>query len=174
MKLYRISSPGANPVPIQLDTDEGPLEWIKVGESGRGRSEGLISIIGEGPEVRAKKTDEGVVLVRGDWNDSEDGRCLAVINAVGSYDRYRSYEIHNAQGVQSIISGTIAFGQAGRTNSGEEVLAILEPNAEFRLNSKYSSTWYRWTGEEWIIETPEKRKARLALKQVEQGGGEWL
>lgn len=173
MKLYKISSPGSDPALMELDTKEGkPLASIVVGESGRGRNEGIIPIIGNGSEVRAKKMDESIVLVRGDWNDN--GRCLAIINAVGSYDRYRSYGIHDAQGVQTIASGTIAFGQAGRTNSGEEVLAILTSGATFRLNSKYSSTWYTWTGKEWIVETPERRKARLALAIVESGGGEWL
>lgn len=172
MKIYKISSPGGNPALMELDTKEGPLDSIIVGESGRGRNEGIIPIIGNGSGVRAKKTDSGIVLVRGDWND--EGRCLAVINAVGSYDRSRSYGIHDAQGVETIVSGTIAFGQAGRINSGEEVLAIIASGATFRLNSKYSSTWYLWTGTEWIVETPEKRKARLALAIVESGGGEWL
>ncbi len=174
MKIYSISSPGSFPVLMKLETKERkPMENITIGESGRGRNEGIIPIIGEGPEVRVKKTDEGIVLVRGDWND--DGRrCLAIINAVGSYSRYRSYGIYNAQGIQPIASGTIAFGQAGRTNSGEEVLAILIAGAEFRLNSKYASHWYQWTGTKWIVESPAKRKARLALEKVEQGGGEWL
>jgi len=172
MKLYQISSPGSSPALMKLDEEGKPVASIAVGESGRGRSEGIVPIIGEGSEVRAKKTDEGVVLVRGNWDD--DGRCLAVINAVGSYDRYRSYGIHDAQGVQAVLSGTIAFGDAGRTNSGEEVLAIVEPGATFKLNSKYASTWYMWTGMEWVLESPEERKARLALQKVEQGGGEWL
>lgn len=173
MKLYQISSPGSSPALMKLETEDGkPLANITVGESGRGRNEGIIPIIGEGPEVRAKKTDEGVVLVRGNWDD--EGRCLAVINAVGSYDRYRSYGVLDAQGVSTVLSGTIAFGQAGRTNSGEEVLAIVVPGATFRLNSKYASTWYMWTGTEWQTESPEERKARLALQKVEQGGGKWL
>lgn len=173
MKLYQIGSPGSSPALMKLENEEGkPLANIVVGESGRGRNEGIIPIIGEGPEVRAKKTDEGVVLVRGNWDD--EGRCLAVINAVGAYDRYRSYGILDAQGVQTVVSGTIAFGQAGRTNSGEEVLAIVSPGASFRLNSKYASTWYAWDGKEWQVESPEERKARLALQKVEQGGGEWL
>lgn len=173
MKLYDISSPGSTPSLMKLETNEGkPLASITLGESGRGRSEGVIPLIGEGPEVRAKKTDEGIVLVRSDWDD--EGRCLAVINAVGAYDRFRSYGIHDAQGVESIESGTIAFGQAGRTNSGTEDLAIIQPGATFRLNSKYASTWYMWTGTEWIVESPEERSARLALQKVEQGEGEWL
>lgn len=172
MKLYRIASPGAIPVLVELETKKGPVKNIFIGECGRGRNERIIPIIGEGPEVRAKKTDEGVVLVRGDWAGEE--RCLAVINATGAYSRWRSYGIFNASGLEKIMTGTIAFGAAGRTNSGEEVLAIVSPCAEFRLNSKYASTWYFWTGAEWRVESPEKRKARLALEKVEQGGGEWL
>ncbi|MDP3795487.1 MAG: hypothetical protein Q8R13_06255 [bacterium] len=179
MKLYQISSPDSRPTLVQLDTPgelvgdfSKPLKQITIGESGRGRSEGIIPIIGEGPEVRARKTDDGVVLVRGSWDDA--GRCLAIINAVGAYDRHRTYGVLDSQGVQTIASGTFAFGQAGRTNSGEEVLAILTPGATFRLNSKYASTWYMWTGTEWIMESPEARKARLALQKVEQGEGEWL
>lgn len=172
MKIYQISSPGSAPAPLTLDGEEGPVESVTLGSQGRGRGRDIIPIVGDGPEVRAKKTDEGMVLVRGDW-PAED-RCLAVIDTVGGYDRYRSYDLHDAEGVQTIASGTYAFGAAGRTNSGPEVLAILEPGAVFRLNSKYASTWYRWTGKEWVVETPEERKARLALEEVEQGGGEWL
>lgn len=173
MKLYQISSPGSAPALMKLETEEGePVANIVVGESGRGRNEGVIPIIGEGPEIRAKKTDEGVVLVRGNWDD--EGRCLAVINAVDAYDRYRPYDIFDAQGVQTVVSGTIAFGEAGRTNGGKEVLAVVSPDATFRLNSKYASTWYAWDGKEWRVESPEERKARLALQKVEQGGGEWL
>jgi len=173
MKLYRIGSPGSVPTPVKLDSADGkPVASIVIGERGRGRNEGIIPVIGEGPEVRARKTEEGVVLVRGDWDD--EGRCLAVINAVGSYDRYQSYRIHDAQGLQVIASGTIAFGGAGRTNSGEEALAILIPGAEFRLCSKYSSHWYSWDGLGWTMENPDQRNARLALQKVEQGGGEWL
>lgn len=174
MKLYQISSPGSSPALMKLETEEGkPVTNIAIGERGRGRSEGIIPIVGEGPGVRAKKTDEGIVLVRGNWDD-EEGRCLAVINSVGTYDRFRSYGIFDAQGIQTVLSGTIAFGDAGRTNNGEEVLAIVSPSATFRLNSKYASTWYLWTGTEWQTESPEERKARLALQKVEQGGGEWL
>lgn len=173
MKLYQISSPGSIPALMRLETEDGkPVANIVIGESGRGRSEGIIPITEEGSEIRAKKTDGGVVLVRGNWDG--DSRCLAVINTVGAYDRYRKYEIFDAQGVQTVVSGTIAFGDAGRVNSGEEVLALVEAGAFFRLNSKYSSTWYTWTGEEWQVDTPEERKARLALQKVEQGGGEWL
>lgn len=173
MKLYRIGSPGSSPALMKLETEEGkPIGSLTVGEHGRGRSEGVIPITGEGSDVRAKKTPTGVVLVRGNWDAEE--RCLVVINPVGSYDRGRSYDVHEAQGVQTLCSGTIAFGDAGRTNSGQEVLAIVESGGTFRLNSKYASTWYTWTGKEWEVETPEARKARLALKEVEQGGGEWL
>lgn len=80
----------------------------------------------------------------------------------------------DAQGIHPIVSGTIAFGDAGRVNGGEEILAIVNPGAEFRLNSKYASSWYRWTGKEWLVETPAERKARLALQKVEAGEGEWL
>ncbi len=169
MKLYRIASPGSSPALMKLEREEGkPVANITIGESGRGRTQAIIPIIGKGSKVQVKKTDEGVVLVRGEWND--EGRCMAVINAVGSYDRYRLYKINDAQGVQTIASGTIAFGQAGRTNMGEEALAILSPGAEFRLNSKFASTWYKWTGKEWIVETPLERVARLTLQEIEQGG----
>jgi hypothetical protein len=99
---------------------------------------------------------------------------LAVVNTVGQYDRFRSYGIFDAQGIETLVTGYIAFGDAGRINGGEEVLAIVSSGAEFRLNSKYASTWYRWTGMEWIVETPAERDARLALQKVEAGEGEWL
>lgn len=157
-----------------MDAPDGkPLGSICIGESGRGRSKGIIPLVGGGSEVRVKKTEKnGIVLVRGEWPGEE--RCLVVINPVGEYDRDRSYSIHASQGLEIISSGTIAFGDAGQINGGDEVLAIVQPGASFKLNSKYNSTWYRWIGTEWILESPEQRKARLALEIVNQGGGEWL
>lgn len=173
MKLFKIGSPGNMPVEVGLSSDDGtPTESISVGSSGRGRSKGIIPIVGEGAGLRAKKTDKGVVLVRGEFIDEE--RCLVVINSVGGYDRSRSYGIHDAAGLNILASGTHAFGEAGGVNGGEEVLAIAKPGATFRLNSKYASHWYAWDGKEWSMETPEARKARLALEEVEKGGGEWL
>jgi len=172
MKIYKISSPGEKPTIFPLDTEEGPVEFITIGEEGRGRVRVVIPVIGEGPEVKVKKTEHGIVIVRGDWE--EERRCLVVINAVGSYDRYRSYGIYEAKNLKIIAEGRRAFGDAGKVNSGPEALAIAEPGCEFRLNSKYASHWYYWDGKEWKMETPEERKARLALEEVLQGGGEWL
>jgi hypothetical protein len=172
MKIYQIGT-GSKPEEIKLEMEDGkPVTSISIGEQGRGRDLGIIPIVGQGTEIRAKQTDKGVVLVRGSWPREE--RCLAVINPVGEYDRSRSYQIHKAKGIQTIMTGTIAFGQAGRTNSGDEVLAIVEPGATFRLNSKYASMWYTWTGKEWTTETPEERDARIALAEVENGEGEWI
>jgi hypothetical protein len=173
MKLYRIGSPGNTPAEMKLSSEDGTLlENITVGESGRGRSKGIIPIVGEGSGVRAKRSNGNVVLVRGEFDDEE--RCLIVINSVGGYDKSRSYEIFDATGIETLVSGTHAFGDAGRVNGGEEVLAIATPGATFRLNSKYASHWYAWDGKVWALETPEVRKARLALEEVEKGGGEWL
>lgn len=166
MKLYDIAHPGAVPVLCENNTE------LTMGECGRGRTETTIPITGNGTEYRAKRTENGIVLVRGDF--LPETRCLVTVNTVGGYDRYRRYGILDAKGVETIAYGTIAFGDAGRTNGGTVELVIAEQGAEFRLNSKYASTWYTWTGEEWMTETPEKRNARLALAEVEQGGGEWL
>lgn len=73
-----------------------------------------------------------------------------------------------------LAAGHILFGQAGKVNGGKERLVLVEPEAEFRLNSKHASTWFRWNGSEWMTESPSERNARLAVETVEQGGGEWL
>lgn len=172
MKLYRIAYPGAKPELVKLDTDKGPVKSVELGESGRGRIRKIIPIIGEGPEVRVKRTDKGIVLVRGDWEDSD--RILAIINTMGDYDRFRNYGMFMEEGVENIDSGFFAFGDAGRINGGSELLAIVTIGGVFKLNSKYTHTWYMFTEEGWVIETPEERRARLALIEVEQGGGEWL
>ena len=103
------------------------LPSVKVG---RGRSEGVIPIIGKGPEVRAKKTDEGVVLVRGELVD-DGGRCLAVINTCGAYSQYRSYTIRDAEGVQEIsLRGNFALGSLAEPVAGDEILAIVMPGCD--------------------------------------------
>jgi len=174
MKLWQIAYPREAPKLVSLDKEDGPLFELSLGETGRGRRNVVIPIMGNsGENVRVKATDTGHVIVRGDWPEKDD-RCLAIIYTVGSYDRYQKYDIFDASGVKELTSGHRAFGAAGRVNGGPEILALLEPNAEFRLNNKYSSTWYRWTGEEWVVKSPSERKARLALEAVKTGEGEWL
>lgn len=168
MKLYKISSPGSNVVALEPD------EAITLGERGRGRHKTIVHVIGEGPEIRAKQSDAGIVLVRGDWDAEEPPRCIVVINTTGGYQQYRSYDLYDDEGVDILATGYFASGQAGRAGSGKEILAIVRPGATFRLTSKYASHWYGWDGETWVIEAPEERNARLALEIIEQGGGEWL
>ena len=172
MRLYKIEYPGATPKLMKLDTDKGPIKSVELGESGRGRVHKIIPIIGEGPEVRAKRTDNGIVLIRGNWEDTD--RALVIINTVGDYDRFRNYGLFSAEGVEEVESGFFAFGEAGRLPGGPEMLAVVKPGAVFKLNSKYTHTWYMFTKKGWVLETPVERRARLALLEVEQGGGEWL
>jgi hypothetical protein len=168
MKIYRISRPGADPAPV----DHSGLTELVLGEAGRGRTEVRITIIGDGPEVRPKRTDGGIVLVRG--NHEHDGRCLAAINAVGAYDRYRSYCLFDAKGLTVLAEGRRAFGDAGRINGGPDVLAICEPGAAFRLQDKYRSWWYTWTGTEFRRMSAEQKAAEEAARQAAAEGGEWL
>lgn len=174
MKLFKIEGPGCFPVLIKLDTEEGKsLQSIVIGEKGRGRREVIIPITGNGPEVGAKKVGESIILVRGDQIDNN--RCLALINATGQYKKFKDYKIFDATGVQTIATGCVAWGEAGGTEGGEEVLAIISSGASFRLNSKYARHYYYWSTENgWTMETPEEREARIALSKAEQGEGEWL
>jgi hypothetical protein len=172
MTIYRIR-PGSQPVQVQLDGPDGPVTELILGEAGRGRVDVRIPLVGCGPVVRPKRTDTGqVVLVRGEWVD--DGRCLAVINTVGGYDRYRSYALFDPVNLEVLAEGSLAFGDAGRAGGGPEVLALCRVGASFRLNGKYRSWWYAWTGTEWVVRTPEQRAAEAARRAVEAGGGEWL
>ncbi len=173
MKIWQIKSPGSVPTLLKLDTEEGkPLQCIVIGEKGRGRREVIIPITGNGSYVRPKKIGDSIVLVRGE--QIEDDRCLAVINAVGQYKKFKDYRIFNAIGISIIATGYIAWGEAGGTEGGEEVLAIISSGASFRLDSKYAQHWYYWTEGGWTMETPEEREARIALAKAEQGEGEWL
>jgi hypothetical protein len=169
MLIYRIARPGAEPAPV----DHSGLTELVLGEAGRGRAEVRVPVVGSGPGIRPKRTDGGqVVLVRGDWGD--DGRCLAAINAVGAYDRYRSYAIFDAKGLTVLAEGRRAFGDAGRINGGPDVLAICEPGAMFRLNDKYRSWHYVWTGTEFRRMSAGQKAAEEAARQAAAEGGEWL
>jgi hypothetical protein len=168
MKIYRIARPGAEPAPVE----HSGLTELVIGEAGRGRAEVRVPVVGAGPEVRPKKMNNSVVLVRGDWGEA-DGRCLAAINTVGQYDRYRSYAIFDAQGLTVIAEGRKAFGDAGKINGGPDVLAICEPGAAFRLQDKYRSWWYTWNGTEFRRMSAEQRAAEEAARQAADGG-EWL
>lgn len=168
MKLYRISEPGCEP--ILVDPEEN--DAIVLGEEGRGRQRVVVPMTGRGSEVHPKKTDAGVVLVRGEF--PAESRCVIVIDTVHEYDRHRLYGMFDAENISVVCTGIRAFGEAGRTGGGEEVLAIAQNGAEFRLKSKYSASWYRWDGKEWGIMTPEERQAQAALRAFQEGGGEWL
>ncbi|MFZ3054875.1 MAG: hypothetical protein WA091_02750 [Minisyncoccales bacterium] len=174
MKFWKIAAPGCVPALLKLETEEGkPLQSIVIGEHGRGRKEVIIPISENGPEIGAKKIGDSIVLVRGD--KIEDDRCLAVINTTGQYKKFKDYKVFDAIGVQIIATGYVAWGEAGGTEGGEEVLAIISSGASFRLNSKYAQHWYYWSAEKgWTMETPEEREARFALTKAEQGEGEWL
>jgi len=169
MKLFDISSPGANPE--TLIPEDGR---IVLGETGRGRSQVIVPVTGHPyrGEYRAQRTEEGIVLVRGDFPPEE--RSLWRINTTGEYSRSRSYGLRDATGVTTLARGVFAFGDAGKTGSGDDILAILEPGAEFRLRSKYASHWYRWDGRVWTLLTPEERQAELALAASLHNEGEWL
>jgi hypothetical protein len=99
---------------------------------------------------------------------------LVAINTVGQYDRYRSYCLFDAQGLQVLAEGRKAFGDAGRINGGPDVLAACEPGAEFRVNDKYRSWWYTWNGTEWRRHSAEQRAAEEAARQAAGDGGEWM
>ena len=173
MEGYKLFSvrPGGDPAEIAFENDQNE---IVIGGEGRGRRATTIPVVGEGAFFRPKQAGESVVLVRVGAEATAPARCLVVVNTVGGYDRSRNYGLFDVKDVKAIAEGWCAFGAAGRTNGGPVVLAIAEPGAEFRLNSKYASHWYRWNGEAWIYETPSRRAARLALEEVEAGGGEWL
>lgn len=168
MKLYIIKYPAD--LPTQAPTD---LAEIRLGSEGRGRTLTVVPVMGDaGDSYRPARTPEGLVLMRGDW--PEDGRCLCVINTQGAYDRYRSYGLFDASGVIALAEGYHAFGEAGNLGSQTHVLAVIEDGAEFRLNSKYASHWYRWLGGQWLVESPSQRKARLAIESVARGEVEWI
>lgn len=170
MKLFKIPTPGAKPGEYEFGADHPPQ--IVLGEGGRGRSEAVIAVTGDGPDWRAKKVDGRVILVRGVFES--EARCLAIINTVGGYSRSRLYNLHNASGVEMLATGHHAFGDAGRVNSGPELLAVVSLGAEFRLKSKYAEHWYFYRDGEWGMETPEEREARIALQKFRSGEGEWL
>ena len=172
MKTYMIRSPGSVPEEGLPVTEDGFLE---LGESGRGRSLSKIPVIGEGPFAKVGKTKEGIVIALSD-HDSGDNRILSVINTVGQYDRHRSYGLFDDSGVADIESGSLAFGQAGRINGGEMILAILAPFAEFRLNSKYTSHWYRVLNGKLVMESVAERKARKSIEAIKANPTEveWL
>jgi len=169
MKLFAIDYPGAKPVE---QTGDGAPSEFRLGEAGRGRTETLVPVMGEGAGFRAKKVDDRVILVRGEFPREE--RCLAIVRTTGAYSRGVRYGLREAKGVTSLATGYEAFGDAGRLGGGETVLAIVEKGAEFRLPGKYQSTWYYWDGGSWKTESPDERSARAALEKFISGEGEWL
>ena len=172
MKTYTIQNPGSVPQEGLPVTEDGFLE---LGESGRGRNLSKIPVIGDGLFAKVGKTKEGIIIALSEKND-DDNRLLAIINTVGQYDRHRSYGLFDDSGVADIESGSVAFGQAGRINGGEVILAILAPFAEFRLNSKYTSHWYRIVNGEIVMESVAGRKARKSIEAIKADphGVEWL
>ena len=177
MEVYKISAPTVEPKKMSSINEDGTaVTQIELGYNVRGTGCTIVPVMGDvgAQQYRVKKTpDRGVVLCRSEEFSPEE-RCLVVINATGGYSKGRHYDVYNASNLTIIATGEKSWGAAGRAADGVEVLAIAEPGATFSLCSKYECAWYRWDGEKWTVETPERRNARMALEEVENGGGEWL
>lgn len=163
MKLYELTS-------SQVCKFDG--EQIRLGTEGRGRKLVIVPIIGEGHSFAVKKVASGLVIVKGDFPDDE--RCIAVIKAVGGYSKGRFYEVPEVEGLQKLVEGHYAHGIAGRAGGGAHALCIISSGTEFRLRSKYDESWFSWDGKEWLIESSPERTARLTLRAIDDGEGEWL
>lgn len=169
LRAFRIST-GRNPEPLPSDAEE-----IVLGESGRGRCQIIIPISGTGEFIRLKRTgDDDIVAVRFDAEKQAPAPCVCAINACGAYSRGADYRVPATDGLEEVATGHYAFGAAGRTGGGEHVLAICQSGVTFKLRSKYNAQWYTWNGETWLTESLSDHDARLALAEVEAGGGEWL
>jgi len=166
MKVYKIDTSGSQKLTI-INED------FVIGEEGRGRYCKTIPIVGTGTEVRLKLAETGVVGVA--CGDTDDSRCVAIINTNGGYKRGRSYDIMAPENLTVVAEGLGAFGEAGRVGSYKVYLAIMNPTASFHLIGKYGDkTYFSWDGKEMRVESHTERQARLAAEEVAAGGGKWL
>lgn len=163
MNLYRITSPDSVPVLMELETEKGePLANLALGKSGSGRKDGTVPITGKGAEIRVKKTDKGLVLVRGDWR-AED-RCLVMVEAgcicsMFGVDRVDVY-----------------------VDCDHEIaLLIVEKNGVLQLSSNPKSNipvpvWHTWDGERWLMESYLQMavRVRINLREEQPEGDSWL
>lgn len=178
---------------------------LRLGEEGRGRKLTIVPIIGDGDNYHVAAKDDNIYIVADNRTlPHEEGRCIAIIDTIGGYSRYRDYGIFDITSdgqnrvsvtrdklwlvepgenllhltppnLKLLTFGRRAFGEAGRINSGYEYLAIVKAPLTFRLKGKYSSTWFTWTGEEWLVESPAEYSARMAIDEYNKGGKiEWL
>lgn len=171
MDFYDITEPGAKPRLAD------PRPEVRLGSEGRGRHLVIIPAVGEGDCWHVAESGGALVLVSHTGTcpkDESPGSVLVRINACGWYDRYREYRIKEACGLKILARGLFAFGDAGRVGNGEDVLAIAEVCATFRLSAKYEKYWYTWDGSAWLMETEAQHTARLALEALKEDKIRWL
>lgn len=184
MLLYHISAPSASPVFFSYFDG---FRHLKIGSSSRG--EALVSVP---VDIKSNNIKDGQnvdvhfdVLVPNDVNkiglppklvesiSNDNSRCLAVIDCVGSYDRYRNYGLHEPKGVKILCQGRRAFGAAGRINGGPVVLALIENGASFRLCSKYEDHYYSYVDGVWSVMQKDEYLLKISEKIASENNGDY-
>ncbi|MGQ9847583.1 MAG: hypothetical protein ACUVQP_08820 [Bacteroidales bacterium] len=160
MKIYKIDRPGAD---VRELTWELKRPFLILGGE---RLRRKIPIVGEGPEVRIYSIPSGLILVRGEYNDSLY-RCLCIVNTVGNYGIPWQWGLYNLKNAEFLMSGMKEYGNGVE---GEEALIVISQNGEFELEIEIGKfCYYSYYGENgWVIESEKKHRERLKSQEYKE------
>ena len=171
---------GAEVVPFEL-TNGTAIPAIVVGESGRGRKQGVLPVSG----VTLANGGEPVRVMTAEIGQSQSGRpklvaghgaidTSAIVGVLRTPIGFRGSNKHTGDSDESggylpfpgqiLVEGVIAQGAAGAMGSGKQYDAILPQGVVFRtgyagrLYGAPSSHFYKWDGEQLLVATLGERE----------------
>jgi hypothetical protein len=170
---------------VKDNKDLAPLDGaeIRLGRSGRGRTEVIIPIdpgidrgsigdprradAGDLPRASAAVTADGGVRLIPEAAPSD--RVLLVLTGDPGYYRGADYSYDLPTGSRVLARGRGAYGDAGRLGGWDEILAVAPASGEIRLTAKYSTHVLRWddAGVRILSAAEAKAEAATAADPVE-------
>ena len=171
---------GAEVVPFEL-TNGTAIPAIVVGESGRGRKQGVLPVSG----VTLANGGEPVRVMTAEIGQSQSGRpklvaghgaidTSAIILVLRTPIGFRGSNKHTGDSDESggylpfpgqvLVKGIIAQGAAGAMGSGDQMVVTIPQGVVFRtgysgrLYGAPSSHFYLWNGERLLIATRDERE----------------
>ncbi|MDD4409372.1 MAG: hypothetical protein PHW52_01825 [Candidatus Pacebacteria bacterium] len=183
MKVFTVETgkveKGVSVEPFELKNAKMVIPAVIVGEIGRGRGQGVLTIQMSPELLKAWEMDRKMKIFAAQIGKTRNGgnKLIATVDR-GSEERaifvlrtsigYRGGNVHTGDELvegggyeafpgEILTSGVIAQGDAGRMGSGDQIVAIIPRNVVFRtaytgrLYGEPSEHYYKWVGGDNVL-----------------------